>query len=118
MSLSDKQAEFLAAVAQLLLWADRQGLKVTGGELYRTADQQAIYFANGKSKKKYSKHQSRLAIDLNLIIGNGLAAKESCRILGEAWELLGGIWGGRYGVKKENYSNAVGWDANHFEWKR
>lgn len=118
MSLSDKQAEFLAAVAQLLNWADRQGLKVTGGELYRTAEQQAIYYADGKSKKKYSKHQSRLAIDLNLMIGNGLAAKESYRVLGEAWELLGGLWGGRYGVKKADYDTKVGWDAVHFEWRR
>ena len=118
MSLSDKQARFLNAVACLLLWAGRQGLKVTGGELYRTAEQQAIYYTKGRSKKRYSKHQDRLAIDLNLIIDGKLASKEDYRALGEEWERLGGVWGGRYGVSVVDYDTKVGWDANHFEARR
>ena len=116
--MSDKQAEFLTAVAHLLSWAHRQGLKVTGGELYRSVEQQAIYYTKGRSKKRYSRHQDRLAIDLNLIIDGKLAHKEDYRALGEEWERSGGLWGGRYGVKLMEYDTKVGWDANHFEWRR
>ena len=119
MSLSSKQSAFLFKVACLVMWVNKQSnLRVTGGELYRTVEQQAIYYADGRSKKKYSKHQDRLAIDLNLFIDGRLATPEEYRAIGEYWESLGGIWGGRYGVKKEDYHAKVGWDSNHFEWRR
>ena len=117
MSLSDKQFEFLKALNLLILWCAEEGYKITGGELWRTNEMQAIYFADGRSKKRYSKHQARLAQDLNRIVGGKLATSEEYRAMGEFWESLGGIWGGRYGVKKADYGIKVGWDANHFEWR-
>lgn len=116
MSLSDKQSDFLVDVSALIHWCNTKGYKVTGGELFRTQAQQDIYLGQGKTKAKYSKHQNRLAIDLNLIVDGRMATPEEYRPLGEYWEFIGNRWGGRFGVKKEDYDSKVGWDANHFEW--
>ena len=116
MSLSDKQAEFLINFSELIHWCNVNGYKVTGGELFRTQDQQDIYLSQKKTTIKHSKHQDKLAIDLNLIINGRLATPEEYRPLGEYWEFLGGRWGGRFGVEKENYDTEIGWDSNHFEW--
>ena len=43
MSLSDEQAAFLLDACALIKYATEQGFKVTGGELSRTPEQQAIY---------------------------------------------------------------------------
>ena len=43
MKLIQKQAEFLIHVTRLLSGAYELGFVVTGGELYRTLDQQKIY---------------------------------------------------------------------------
>jgi peptidoglycan L-alanyl-D-glutamate endopeptidase CwlK len=61
----DEQFAFLQDVAKLIQYAASLGLKVTGGELYRTVEQQAIYIKTGRSKTMKSKHLDRLAIDLN-----------------------------------------------------
>ena len=50
MSLSDEQAAFLLDACKLIAYATEQGFKVTGGELARTPEQQAIYFKTGRSK--------------------------------------------------------------------
>ena len=50
MSLSDEQAAFLLDACKLIQYATDQGFKVTGGELARTPEQQAIYFKTGRSK--------------------------------------------------------------------
>ena len=118
MSLSDKQFEFLVNFGELIHWCRVNGYKITGGELLRSQAQQDIYLAEGKTKIKYSKHQDKLAIDLTLFVDGMPAKAEEYRPLGEYWELLGGRWGGRFGVKEEEYDTKVGWDANHFEWRR
>lgn len=79
---------------------------------------QEIYLKQGKSKVKHSKHQDRLAIDLNLFIkGRYITDPERYRPLGEFWECLGGRWGGRFGLQKNDYDTKIGFDANHFEHK-
>lgn len=65
MSMVQEQAAFLLDVAKLVQYATEQGLLVTGGELYRTAEQQQIYVKTGRSKTMKSEHLKRLAIDLN-----------------------------------------------------
>ena len=65
MSLSDEQAAFLLDACKLITYATEQGFKVTGGELARTPEQQAIYFKTGRSKTMKSIHLKRCAIDLN-----------------------------------------------------
>lgn len=100
MSLVDDQDLFLQDVARLLQYAHSLGFQITGGELWRTAEQQKIYFDLGKSKTPTnSKHLSRLAIDLNFFKGNQLVSdKETLKPLGWYWEQLSAQnkWGGNW----------------------
>ena len=65
MSLVKEQAAFLLDVAKLINKATELGFVVTGGELARTPEQQAIYVKTGRSKTMNSIHLKRCAIDLN-----------------------------------------------------
>lgn len=118
MSLSDKQAEFAVAISRLIIWCHEQGFKVTKGEAERKQVMQDWYLDHGKTTVKHSRHQDKLAQDLNRLIGNRLAAPEEYRVIGEKWESMGGRWGGRFGVKKENYDSEIGWDPEHFERRK
>uniref|UniRef100_A0A6M3KXV9 Putative peptidase n=1 Tax=viral metagenome TaxID=1070528 RepID=A0A6M3KXV9_9ZZZZ len=114
MTLSDRQWEFLQDFAKLIAFAESNGFKLTGGELYRTAEQQAIYFANGLSKKDRSLHQDRLAIDLNFFHGDDLLTdRATLQKLGDHWESLSeyNMWGGNY----PKYLHTTFYDAPHFE---
>lgn len=114
MSLSDKQWLFLKDVAKLINKAEELGYKVTGGELYRTLDQQKIYKRVGKSLTLNSKHLCRLAIDFNFFIKNKFGRweltynYENIKPLGLYWESLDSknVWGG-------NFNNFK--DIPHFE---
>lgn len=107
MSLIPAQNRFLHDVGYLLLEARGRGCVVTGGELWRTLDQQKIHIANGRSSTLQSRHLDRLAIDLNFFKWD----EEKCKYvnvtedipnimhqLGEYWEDLrpGNVWGGRW----------------------
>ena len=117
MSLSQRQQTFSIMVANLILFALQEGIALTFGETYRTEEQQEIHRRNGVSRVRHSKHQDRLAVDFNLFIdGDYVIDKEKYRKLGEEWEKDGGRWGGRFGVKKEDYDTKIGWDAGHFEF--
>lgn len=104
-----KQSIFLQNVAALICWAFNNGYELTGGELYRTEEQQEIYRKKGLSKATRSRHQDRLAIDLNLFIdGVYQTTREPYRPLAEYWKSL----------HPENVAGYDwGWDANHFEMK-
>lgn len=99
MSLSDKQWLFLQDVADLIKYAKDNNIKLTGGELYRTLDQQILYVEAGKSQTTKSNHLRRLAIDFNFFIDGSLTyKKEDVQILGDYWESLrsGNSWGGNW----------------------
>lgn len=105
--MREKQSIFLLNVAKLIIWAFENGMELTGGELTRTDEQQAIYIKEGKSKIKRSKHQDRIAIDLNLFInGQYMTDRESYKPLAAYWKSLNA-------ANKAGYD--WGWDANHFE---
>ncbi len=109
MSLSDEQAEFLLDACKLINFATERGLKVTGGELFRTEEQQKLYVQQGKSKTMNSNHLRRLAIDLNFILDGKLCyARDVLGPIGEYWESLHpkNRWGG-------NFRSFV--DMPHFE---
>jgi len=91
-----QQSGFIRALGHLILYAYYLGYELTGGDLWAH-----------DGHKDDSKHYIRLAIDLNLFKeGEYLTDTESHRPLGEYWENLGGIWGGRFANP----------DGNHYEW--
>lgn len=97
MALQPVQSDFVIAVAHLIFKALELGYNLTFGDAYR--DSRCEYGAPN------SKHRIRLAIDLNLFKdGEYLTETENHRPLGEYWESIGGIWGGRFD------------DGNHYEW--
>ncbi len=131
--LKEKQFQFTKIVGEFLVWLYQQGFQCRFGDAWRSTDKlcvpggnegfeddnkysyQELLFYNRKSKVTYSKHNDRLAIDL-LISKNGKKlTNEEYRIVGEKWESLGGKWGGRFGIKKEEQNIKIGWDAEHFE---
>ncbi len=117
MTTSEKQRKFSLMVARLIDFVYSNGMECTLGEAWRPQMMQDFYFKTGKSKVKYSTHQDRLAIDLNLFINEKYATNpEDYRSSGEYWESIGGRWGGRFGIQKEDYDKKVGWDSGHFEY--
>lgn len=89
MSLSDEQWEFLQDVSLLILKARELGIKLTGGDLYRTPAQQEYYYKEGLSKTMDSMHLKRLAIDFNFFVDGKLTYDvEDVRPLGMYWESL------------------------------
>ena len=89
MSLSQEQAEFLLHACKLVQYATEQGFMVTGGELARTPEQQAIYVKTGRSKTLNSIHLKRCAIDLNFFKdGKIIWDKQILAPLGAFWESL------------------------------
>jgi len=109
MSLSEEQAAFLLDACKLIQHATEQGWMITGGELYRTVEQQEIYLKTGRSKTMLSNHLKRCAIDLNFFRGGQLVwDKAKLAPLGQFWESLNpkNRWGG-------NFNSLV--DVPHFE---
>jgi len=97
MSLVAEQAAFLLDVAKLVTKATELGFVVTGGELYRTPEQQAIYLKTGRSKTMNSLHLKRMAVDLNFFREGKLTYdKSALQPLGNYWESLHPLnsWGG------------------------
>jgi predicted chitinase len=114
MSLLREQSIFLQHVVELLRKASELGFQVSGGELYRTPEQQALHVQNGRSQTMSSQHLKRLAIDLNFF-REGLDGQarltydvEELRPLGQYWESLdhANRWGGNWNTFK---------DTPHFE---
>ena len=109
MALVAEQAAFLQDVARLVVHAAEQGWTVTGGELYRTQEQQEIYVRTGRSKTSNSYHLKRLAIDLNFFRDGKLCYDVAAlKPLGDYWESLAAVnsWGGNWNSFK---------DVPHFE---
>lgn len=115
MSMSDHQWEFLKDVAKLIEFAEKNGFKLTGGELYRTTPQQLMYFYGRtlkevggtvelvddrrKSHTMQSNHQRRLAIDVNIFKNGKLTyEKQELQAMGDYWESLSphNRWGGNF----------------------
>ena len=108
-TLSDIQAEFLLQVCKLVYYATELGFKVTGGELQRTPEQQAMYVKTGRSKTMESNHLRKCAIDLNFIRDGKLVYDQKLlQPLGDYWESLhpNNRWGGNWKSFK---------DMPHFE---
>lgn len=111
MSLVTQQWQFLQDVAKLIEYAQTLDIVLSGGELYRTKEQQQIYMDAGKSQTMKSNHLKRLAIDFNFFINGELvydATHPKLVAMGKFWESLDkqNSWGGFWNSFK---------DSPHFE---
>ena len=119
MSRVQAQAAFLLDSCKLVQYATEQGWTVTGGELYRTPEQQQIYVKTGRSQTMNSLHIERLAVDLNFFKDGKLVwDKAAIAPLGAFWESLHPLnsWGGngRKLVDVPHFSRGV----DRPEWAR
>ena len=128
MNLGKEQAAFLLDIGKLDVFATSLGFRVTGGELKRTKEQQAIYVADGRSKTMDSMHLKSCGVDRNFfkvlhgihgeVYINALPRAEAVEILtplGRFWEKLDpkNRWGGNFDKdwgKKDRFK-----DVDHFE---
>lgn len=101
------------ALSQLLSFAEMFGYQPQVRSALRTCAQQNAIYAQGRTKPGpivsgargcMSWHVLGRAADLNL--GEG-TTREDYEFLGEEWERMGGVWGGRF-------SNID--DPGHYEW--
>ena len=109
MKLSEHQQEFTKDLVKLNLKAQELGIGLTLGDAYRSKEQQAIYFKNGKSKTMNSNHLRRLAQDYNFFVDGKLKYHHpKVEALGNYWESLNELnrWGGHF----KNF-----YDSPHFE---
>ena len=117
MSLVAEQDIFLSDVARLISKAHDLGFQISAGEMWRTPEQQKIYFDSGRSKTMDSNHIKRLAVDLNFFKdGKLIGDKGTLQPIGEWWESLNpqNRWGGSWrGLVENGKSNFV--DLPHFE---
>ncbi len=94
MTLREKQSLFVHKIAQLILYANREGYDLSFGDAWaRSGHREGSY------------HYERLAIDLNLFRdGVYLKNTKDHEPLGIFWEQIGGTWGGRWN------------DGNHYSF--
>lgn len=122
MTLREKQTDFMVMISKLICFASEVLQDpITPLEWMRSAERQALLLLRKATKVKHSKHQDGLAFDfcfLSDLKDDGILnyTPNRYRKLGECWEKLGGIWGGRFGDNPAT-ENIEGWDAGHFEWK-
>ena len=131
--LKENQQKFSLMLAKFVIWLYEQGFTVRKGDAYRSTDKlfiptgnkgfdddtsysyQELLFYNNKTKLTYGKHNDRLAQDMIIEKDDVEVVGVALIPLGVQWESLGGRWGGRFGVVKEEYATKVGWDPGHFE---
>jgi len=113
MSLTKKRLEFQSMFATLMHIADQAHIDVLIYYYHRSPQEQNRLYKKGLSKcdgyKKKSKHQYWLAIDLVPFKDGKCQWRDypELKFLGWAWEMLGGVWGGRW---KDPY------DPYHFQY--
>jgi len=125
MTLREKQSIFTFNIHRLIEQAYKLGFELTAGELYRTPEQQKIYFDTGRSKTMQSLHIERLAVDFNIFKDGRMLFQEStqyeqdvmtCKPLGDYWVSLNtaNSWGADWG-KDNNPLNDKFRDPYHFQ---
>ena len=98
MTPTDKRVDFFRAIAFLIGQLDSEGIKMMPTCFHRTSDEQLTLYNQGKTKVLHSKHQDWLAIDLVLVKDGELVWERTPEYekAGERWEMVGGVWGGRW----------------------
>lgn len=111
MTKRQLQSIHVLCVANLILYAYKQGYQLTWGQTLRSPADAAANASAGRGIR-LSLHLDGLAVDLNLFRdGKWLADSESHRPLGEYWKTLHPLarWGGDFSKP----------DGNHYslEWE-
>ena len=96
MAKTDDRVKFFQEISALIIQLESEHLKFMPTCFFRTQAEQAVMFAQGKSKTLNSKHSEWLAIDLVLIKFGVLVWKDSpeYKKAGEFWKTMGHTWGG------------------------
>ena len=109
-SLLEAQQKLTRLLPRLLDYIHLMGYEATLGDAYRDPRVHGDWGVKASYSAAHSNHKRRLAIDLNLFKdGVYLTQTEDHRPIGEAWERLGGFWGGRendgnhYSIEFEGY---------------
>jgi len=111
---------FLVNLARLLIRAYELGISVIVFTFWRSPEDQVKEFNTGRSRTILGLHPKWLAIDLAIWDDRDddwCVDKEEIRwsfdprytTLGQYWESLGGVWGGRWRDPCDPY---------HFEWSK
>ena len=115
----NKRIEFFHRIALLVLYANLKGIRLLPFRFYSTAEEQNKLFKEKKSNcdgyKKRSRHQQWRAIDFVIIDEKGNSIWKHIPeydALGETWESLDGIWGGRWFKEGKTKFD----DVFHFEY--
>ncbi len=115
-TLSEEQRMFTRHIGWLIMYAYSQGMELTFGDAFRSNEEQARLYKEGKSKiKSGGNHSKRLAIDFNLFVNGQLTWEwDLYKKLGDYWEELDSKnrWGGDW--NKDNIKNGF-IDSPHFE---
>jgi len=118
-TLQKRQCDFTSAVSKLIVHAIVLGYEVKVAEWNRLLVTQQDYVARGVSWTLDSRHLDNLAVDIYIFKdGVIIMGGEPYRALGEYWESIGGRWGGRFGLKPDEYSIEIGKDPVHFEFTK
>lgn len=109
MAKTDDRVKFFQEISALIIQLESEHIEFMPTCFYRTQAEQAILFAQGKSKTLNSKHQEWLAVDFVLIKFGQLIWKREAGYdrAGEIWKNMGHTWGGDW--------ESLG-DIYHFEF--
>lgn len=109
MTNTEKRADFLRMLGELLRYAGSLGIRLICVDFDRSPEEQEQLVKAGRSTTLHSKHLHWLAIDLVVLDDDGKLVWDAddwrYNALGSYWEGLGGVWGGRWKMK----------DGVHFE---
>jgi hypothetical protein len=90
MSMVAKQQRFALAIADLIHYANDNGLPVTFGDAYRDPRLHGKIGEKLGYGNRHSCHKLRLAVDLNIIIDGEIAGSNAYNFLHDYWDKLGG----------------------------
>lgn len=126
MTLRSQQSVFAKNIGLLIAYAYANGFELTFGEVYRTVEQQEIYFKTGRSKTMNSRHIQRMAVDFNIFINGRMLFADPkiydddlkrATVLADYWESLNvnNVWGSNWDKNKLTKDKFQ--DPYHFEMK-
>jgi len=104
-----KRVDFLYMIGSLLQFANDECINVICAAFYRTEAEQKKLFDQGLSKcdgvNIRSPHQDWLAMDFYIVKNDELVLDrvQEYDMLGNRWEDIGGVWGGRFASLNDIY---------------